>query len=333
MMDKENKIIAVIDGDEVAYTIAAACEKRTIEVTNIMNDAVCSFKNRTEFKKFLTGLEGAEDFYRIKDIQTPDELANALHSVKVTIESIKQACKADELEVYISGKNNFRDALPLPSQYKSNRKDTLRPLLLQDVRAFLVKKYKAKVVNDQEVDDVVCTRMYDGFKTKQKIIGVTVDKDALGSDGWLYNRDKMTEPQFITGLGELTLEGSPAKVRGFGRKWKYLQWLIGDRTDFYNPTEICKIPYGEKSAYKLLEPLKTDKDCIEAVYNLYKTWYPTPVSYMDYNCQPQTKSCIEIMQMYFDCCHMRRWVNDTPSVLDMLNKLGVLVEGIDKKVA
>ena len=46
-----------------------------------------------------------------------------------------------------------------------------------------------------------------GLKSKQKIIGVTTDKDACGNTGWLYNRDKMTEPEFIDNtLGLLFLD-------------------------------------------------------------------------------------------------------------------------------
>jgi hypothetical protein len=316
--------IAVIDGDEIAFVIAAACEERSIEVTNSLSEEKGNFKNRTQLKKFLQGLEVPEDHFKVDDIQTPDELANALHSVKVTMDSIKQACKADKIEVYISGKDNFRDKLPLPKQYKGNRKDTLKPVLLPDIRAYLVKKYNAKIVDGVEVDDKCCYRMWDGYKANQKIIGVTTDKDACGNMGWLYNRDKMTEPEFIDGLGELHID-SKGKIRGKGRKWGYLQWLIGDSTDHYNPCDICGVRYGEKSAYKLLEPLTTDKECIQAVYNQYKEWYPEKIiSYTDWEGNTQQKSLIEIMQMYMDCYRMRRFENDVVNVEDVLIKMEII---------
>ena len=40
----------------------------------------------------------------------------------------------------LSGKNNFRDNLPLPSKYKGNREDMIRPLLLNDVKDY-IKQY------------------------------------------------------------------------------------------------------------------------------------------------------------------------------------------------
>ena len=320
--DRGDQVVAVVDGDEIAFQIAAACETRSIKATNSVNLESSSFKHRTELKKFLHGLDVPEDFYAVEDVQEAGELANALHSVKVTIDSIKQACKADTIEVYISGKDNFRDSIPLPKQYKSNRKDLIKPLLLQDIRAYLVKKYKAKVVDMKEVDDVVCYRMWDGYKSGQKIIGVTVDKDALSNLGWLYNRDKMTEPEYIDGLGELFLDAK-GKVRGKGRKWGYLQWLVGDPTDFYNPCDICGVKYGEKSAYKLLDGLTTDKECIQAVYDTYKSWYPAEVKYNDWQGNEVVTDVVGIMQMYMDCYRMRRWENDLVSVKDLLDKLGI----------
>lgn len=323
MSEEKEEVIAVIDGDEIAFIVASACEKRTIKVSNALSETSSAFKTRTEFKSFLKGLEIPEELFTIEDVQVADDLPNALHTVKVILDNIKEACQADKVEIYLSGKDNFRDEIPLPSQYKSNRKDTIKPILLKDIRAYLVRK-GAKTVNGEEVDDVVAHRMYDGWKTKQKIIGVTADKDACGSAGWLYNRDKMEAPEFIDGkdVGQLHIDAKN-KVRGTGRKWGYLQWLIGDSTDGYNPCEICKIKYGEKSAFKLLEPLKTDKECIQAIYDQYKVWYPAEVKYTAWNGVEVVTDAVGIMQMYMDCYRMRRWRDDKVFVKDILKKLEI----------
>lgn len=327
-MTKE--IIAVIDCDEIAYKIAAACEKTSIKVTNVKNSQQSSFKHRTELKKFLEGLEVPEDFYVVEDVQEPEPIANAIHSVKSQLKRIKDQCKADKTELYLSGKNNFRDAILLPTKYKSSREDNLRPVLLTELRQYLVDKQGAVIINDEEVDDVCCHRMWDGYKSKQKIIGITTDKDACSNMGWLYNPDKMTEPTFIDGLGKLWLETKvnskgkeESKVRGIGRKFGYAQWCYGDPTDTYNPSEIAEVRYGEKSAYKLLEPLQTDKECIQAIYDLYKTWYPDKVTYKAWTGEEITTDAIGIMQMYFDCYKMRRWLGDEIKVTDILTKMEI----------
>jgi hypothetical protein len=325
MTEEKDEVLAVIDGDEIAFIVASACEKRTVKLTNALSEQSAVFKNKTEFKNFTKGLEVPEELFTLEEIQTADDLPSALHTVKVILENIKTACAATAIEIYLSGKDNFRDLIPLPSKYKSNRADVLKPLLLKDIRAYLVRK-GAKIIDGQEVDDVVAHRMWDGYKSDKKIIGVTADKDACGSAGWLYNRDKMEAPEFIDGkgVGELHLDGKN-KVRGTGRKWGYLQWLIGDPTDGYNPCEICGVRYGEKSAYKLLEPLKTDKECIQAVYDQYKAWYPAEVKYTAYTGEEITTDVIGVMQMYMDCYRMRRFPDDKVFVKDILAKLEIVL--------
>ncbi len=322
-MTKKEEIIAVIDGDEISYVIAAACEKRSIKVVNKNSLGEANFKHKTAFKAFTEGLEIPEGFFTVEDVQEADELSNALHSVKVTIDNIKTACKADKVEIYLSGKDNFRDSLPLPSKYKGNRKDTIRPLLLDDIRLYLINIYKAKTVTGREADDMICQRMYDGYKSGQMIIGVTQDKDACGSQGWLYNPNKMVKPEYIDGLGSIAIN-EKNEVRGMGRKWGYLQWLIGDSTDGYKPTEVCKARYGEKSALKILEELTTDKDCIKAVYDQYLKWYPAEVKYTAWNGDEIVTDAVGMMQLYMDCYRMRRFEDDTVDIRSVLKKMEII---------
>lgn len=318
----KSKTIAVVDGDEIAFVVAAACETRSISAQNSLSGQVSKFKHRTELSKFLKGLDVPDDFYKIEDVIVADDIANALHSVKVIMDNIKTACKAEVMEVYISGKDNFRDSIPLPTKYKSNRKDVVKPVLLAEVRAYLVKKYHAKVVDGVEVDDICAYRMWDGYKSQQKIIAVTQDKDVLSNMGWYYNRNNMTEPEFIEGLGELHINHKN-EVKGRGRKWGYHQWLIGDSSDGYKPTELCGKRFGEKSSYAILAELETDRDCIQAVYNQYKEWYPNPITYTTWDGEIRTVDCISIMQMYMDCYRMRRWEGDCVNVSDLLTKLNI----------
>ncbi len=325
-----NETILVQDGDELAFIIASACEKRSIKAVNSTNDAFCVFKHRTELKKFLTGLEVPEEFFIVSDLQEADDISSAIHTIKVRLNNFKETCEADELEIYLSGKDNFRNFIPLPTQYKSKRKDLIKPLLLQEIRDYLVSRYGAEVVNGREVDDKVCERMWDGYISHQKIIGSTIDKDAKGCAGWLYDTDKMMAPEFIQGLGSLWLEESTnakgkveTTVRGKGRIWMYTQWLMGDPTDDYNPCEICKVKFGEKSAYKLLKDCTTDTEAVQVVYDTYKKWYPAEVKYTSWEDKEIVTDVFGIMQMYLDCARMRRWADDTLDVKDLLTKLGV----------
>lgn len=315
--------IAVIDCDELAYVVAAACEKRTISVVNNTNQAEATFKTRTKMKEWLFGCTVPDDLFSITDVQTPEPLANALYTIKQRIASLKEACQADVVELYISGEGNFREYLPLPKKYKFNREKTLRPLLLVEIREYLIKHKGAVVVREREVDDKLCERMYDGYMAKQKIIGVTQDKDARGSSGWLYDPEKMSAPQFISGLGRLYLDDK-GKVRGEGRKWLYFQLTNGDINDGINPCDVCGVAYGEKSAYKLLVDLPDDKACLQAVYNQYRQWYPQElIEFTSWDCQRQSMTIFEFMQMYLDCVRMRRFEKDTIDIKSLMDKLEI----------
>ena len=312
--------IVIIDGDTVAFRSAAMNERKTIKATHRATGRVKEFKHRTELKEAVGDKWDISDF-DIEELQEADEIAYALGSAKATIKSICEACETTNYKVVLSGDTNFRLQLPLPTQYKSNRANMLRPLQLKEVRQYLVKFHAAEFSVGCEADDVLASWAYKGWKEGRLIIQASVDKDAYSNMGWLYNFVKPEGPLFIDGLGELHMD--KWGVKGTGRKWYYAQWLLGDGVDGYKPTDLCKARFGDKSVLKLLGDLKTDRDCIAAVAETYRKWYPEIVEYTAWDGTPQRKDYVEIMQMYSDCCHMRRWENDRVIVKDVLTKLGI----------
>lgn len=312
--------LVVIDGDLISYRSAAANERRTIKVTHKRTGKQKAFENRTEFKEHLATKGFALEDYSIQDVQDCDELPYALHTAKQTIKGICDSCECSNYIVVISGKDNFRMNIPLPTQYKSNRDESIRPLQLADVKNYVLHKHPS-VTALGEADDLLAEYAYKGFKEKRKIVQATIDKDGLSNMGWLFNWTKMEKPIYISGLGELHYEGK--SVKGTGRKWFMLQSIVGDATDGYKPTDLCGVKFGEKGAYKLLADLKTDKECWEATTELYKSWYPAPVTYKAWDGVEYTKNYLDIMQMYVDCAHMQRWKNDRIVVTEVLDKLGI----------
>src|SRR5205814_6306696 len=125
------------------------------------------------------------------------------------------------------------------------------------------------------------------------------------------------EPELIEGFGELylieketarkTAAGKPTvtkDVKGKGRVWLYYQMVFGDPVDAYKPCELAKAKFGEIGAYELLRKCKTDKEALEAVAKQYQLWYPSPVTYRDWNGVLHTKDWLEIWQLYADCAFM-----------------------------
>jgi len=333
-LDGDPDIIAVFDADEIAFIVAAACEQRMVKVTNSSNKAEGVLKNRTEFKKLVAGLEIPEDFFSYEDVQIAEPIQNAISTIKKRIAKQAKRVNAGVYELYIGGVDNFRDFLPLPTKYKSNRKETVKPLLLKEIRSYLIDYKGATVIDGRETDDKVTSRMYDGFKSGKKIVAITQDKDAMQSSGWLLNPNKEEPAVFIKGLGKLYIDnsGSKPKVRGIGRKFLYFQCLTGDAVDGYNPRDLVSLVkgkrpvFGDMAAYKLLLEANSDLQCLQVIVNTYKKWFGELE--FTYNCWEGVThkiTWLEALQMYWDSAYMQRFEGDRVVVKELLMKLKVVL--------
>jgi hypothetical protein len=228
--------------------------------------------------------------------------------------------------VYLSGDTNFRDNLPLPFQYKSNRTGE-KPKLLEECRRYLLEKHLAKLSVNCEADDDLVTRAMMAKNSKtEKIIIASIDKDQTQAFGtYLLNwTEEKPEVRLIPDFGELQLT-EDKHVKFTGRLGAYFQWIYGDRVDFYCPYDLAEgAKFGEMSAYNALKNCKDDFDALKVVHDIYKGWYPEPVTYTAWDGKEYTKNHIEIMQMYADCVFMKRSPNYKYDVKRVLKFAGVI---------
>ena len=152
-----SKVIVVIDGDIVAFRCAAANEKRSIKATHKTTGQEIVCAHRTAFKEQIRDVFQPEEF-DIVDVQTAEDISHAIHGMKTTVAALKKSCNADEVEIYLSGKNNFRDSLPLPTKYKD--REGIKPTQLKDCRNYLQEKMGAIIVDNCEVDDKLAMRCH-----------------------------------------------------------------------------------------------------------------------------------------------------------------------------
>jgi hypothetical protein len=317
------KTIAIIDGDIISYRCAAANESRSVKVTHKTTGQTTEHAHRTAFKEHIKGVFEADEFI-VEDVQTAEDIKFAYHAMKTTIESLCKSCDTDEYEIYLSGDSNFRDSLPLPTKYKSGRENTIRPLQLKECRNYLVKHHKALHAVNEEADDILARRCFEGVKYKVKTIACTIDGDQNGVEGYMYNWTKMQEPYRVKGLGYIELVKDGKDFDGYGRKFFYAQFLLGDSTDGFKPCQIAGKKFGVAGLYKVLGECKTDKQCMEAVYKQYKTWYPNEFTeYIDWTGKQQKVTLFELMDMYAACCHMKRFEGDVFNTKALLDKLGI----------
>lgn len=321
------KRVLLIDFDTPCYASASVTQERQIEVLHKPTGLTKMFGTRTELKerlKQLDKLDKLETDYEIKDIQIPEPVANTCHVLKSLVKNYIADTNPDSVEFFISGKDNFREALELPSKYKDNRKDMLRPVNLKDVRQYAINKYKPMVCDGYEADDAIVFRGYEILNQGDMPILAVIDKDAFAYSGlYVYNPDHPDRGvKQLPDLGSLWLDDKN-KVRGEGFLWYCFQHLNGDTTDNFKPTEICGVRFGEKSAYKLLKDCQTKQEALQKVVEQFKVWYPLPVTYKDWEGKEQTKNYLEIAQLYFKCCRMKVTKNDDLDFVKFCKQHGV----------
>ena len=329
--------VTIIDADSVAYRSAAASEERLIKVTHIPTGKVKEFKNRTELKTRLKekGTLDQLDDYLIEDIQKPEPIANCLHTVKRQIEMISSVTEADDTIIVVGGKSSYREELPLPTKYKGNRDNMLRPIHLKEAKQYLINKFKAVEINGIESDDAVIVYAEQMKDQGHDVTIASIDKDSRQVQGFtIYDYSKEPEQGFFKcnndTIQKIEKNGKPAKVTGTGIGFLAFQCLNGDRVDFYRPTELAGIKFGDVGAYNLLKDCKSTTEFLTVVKEQYEKWYPEPVTYTAWDGKEYTKDWKEILDMYFKCCYMLRSEFDDADSRKFFLKYGVDLDKEDE---
>lgn len=325
-MVKRKPKVTVVDADSIAYRCAAASEKRSILVKHNPTGIEKEFGTRTEFKTLLKSKNKLDkiDEYSIEDVQTPEPIENALHSVKANIERIKERTEADQMIILVGGKSTYRESLPLPSLYKGARTNMLRPIHLKEAKQYLINVHKAEEINGYEADDEVIIRTYEFKEIGCDVTISTIDKDSLQVEDFkIYNYadDELFDVQGHS-IKQIT-KGKGKKVIGSGVGFLAYQMIVGDSTDGYNPCELSSIKYGDASALKDLKDCIEPKDFLGVVKRKYQEWYPEPVTYTACDGTEHTKDWKDILKMYFQCAYMLRSRNDKASAEEFFNYYGV----------
>lgn len=311
--------VLICDSDILAFKLASVGDDRVCLVSR--NGNTKEFKNKTKFKELNKDKGFDFSTFEFKDILKPKPIEFCLQNLKNAVKNIKERTECTHVELYIGGGGNFRASLPLPTEYKGDRKDSLRPTYLSDCKDYLMKYHGAIKIKGVEADDYVQQRMYELHLDGVEAILYTNDKDALQAyrhDITTYNPDKEEIKTFKGGLGEVWIQNGK-QVKGSGLKWLIGQTLFGDSSDSYKGNELSGIPYGDKTYYKDVLEIKTVKELLEYAASKWKTWYPDFVEYIAWDGTKQNKNWLEIAEMYWSCAYMRLSPND-PTTFESLLK-------------
>ena len=320
------KTITIWDGDLLTFRFAAAHERRAINVIHVPSGREKEFKNRTEFKAFLKAAnkEFYPDEYIIEDKQYPQVFKNVSTAIKNKIDSVNSNLFADETIICLSGTSNFRDRLRLPSKYKGNREDLVRPIHLDAAKIWTLKNFNSVAAEDREADDEQIIKGYEYLDKGYEVILCGADKDSFAYSGLsLYDfTQDAPEVTLIPDFGRLELD-EKKKVRGKGFIWFCFQWINGDVTDHFKPCEINGSKFGEMSAYKILKDCKDEQEALKVVVDQYKKWYPTEFEYSDFEYELHKADYKVMLDLYFKCCRMKQTEDDPLDSVAFLKKYGV----------
>ena len=362
-MAKRKYKIAHIDGDIIKHTMASACEQRHIVVTNKQNGASMIFDTRTDFwgrggnGGWLEEINERRDkqdlcpvpkeVFTFRDVQEAEPIENCLSSVKKNIQATCRKVGVKEYKVYLGEGECHRHKILLPGpsekfpadkfprgrRYKGNRDLKLKAIHVQAVHEYLMKHQNGVLVTGMEADDMLAILAHEDWKSgKNQEVIVTTDKDQMGCNGTTFNVNWMKEPMLIDGIGDIWVHKFKSgkkkdKIVGTGRKWLAMQILDGDTADHYwgkkHPCNEKTKLYGAKTVMKDLNVCETDREIWELIVCKYKEWLPEPVTYEAWDGSTVYEDWISWLQKHLTLAHMWRWEGDTPSVVHILENLGV----------
>ena len=164
------------------------------------------------------------------------------------IDDLGSNLEADDYVVCLTDKDNFRKDI-LPS-YKDNRKAKRKPMVLNALRDYVMKKHNGVVWKNLEADDVMGIMATE--PTDEKRIIVSIDKDMR------------TIPCKLSQDG-MTVDDVPLKLANY---WHMIQTLTGDKTDNYDGIDGVGIKTAEKLIMKYTNV--SHKDLWDIVQGIYK---------------------------------------------------------------
>lgn len=332
----------LFDYDYLLYQAACAVEERSVTVVHKETGEEFVCKNKTEFYgrgKKITGVLAElnekrnkeytkEDFLIIDNIESGD-ISDAKMMLTTQINNIRKQLDIKSYYGYSGSGDTFRHTLATLMPYKGNREALHKPEHLPELKEYLVQRHNCEIVTEIEADDGVSMDSHYYYKQwckkgGDKVITVSIDKDAKGCTGFLFNPNKDFEPLEINGLGSVWRDEKI--VDGFGRAFFYYQLCRGDDIDNYDPACLSDMNVGDVTAINALKGCQTDKQYWQAIVDFYKKMYPEPVTFTNFRGDELTVDWLYILQEITDLAHMLRWEGDRLVVKNILTNLEVNYE-------
>lgn len=371
------------DFDGVVYRACSNMENRLIKIKHVTEDVEETLPNITIFKgrgkkisdtswlglqNIQREVEGKEP-WTVEDFEvTPFqelkmEKDKALEQVKIQvfkkIKQIKQQYRIPKVKILLGGGTNFRvTELNQAKLYKGSRQETLRPLLLKEIRQWVLDELDSEYAHPfpngtkiecDDLSNIYGTLGYQNYRRNGKFnyIEISTDKDSLQSGKLLVNPDthvgdhnplqgKFKFPQAMlieatdrsTGDVELVVKGgsktTTKELKGFGFKFLMFQAILGkDQADFYNCFGDIDISLGDVEAYKILKPCKTAKETLQTCLDVAYEKTPYGVQYTSHKGEELDVDTLTYLNEYFRTAYMLRSKDDKMDLFKLCEAMKV----------
>lgn len=335
--------IALIDLDFVKYSIASVGEERYVDVIHKSTKKKREFSTKTEFygrntqggwlselneKRSNKGLStyDPDEFEIIQKQRVTEPLEFILYSAKTMIESVLKKSEATSYEYFIGKGNSFRTNISTLLEYKGNRKDLLKPLLLDDVNDYLTDKFDANIVTNLEADDALVIRCIELLEQGKDAFIIGVDKDYKGCPVKFFNANNPEEGvRDCRGFGELWIDESKKnkKVDGYGRLFKYFQICSQDLSDNYKANAHSDVRWGEMSAHKALKDCESDQGAYGVMVDIFNKLYPESKKIKTWSGDEIEIDALYCLDECFRMAHLLEKPDEYHNILTYMKSLGV----------
>lgn len=187
----------VVDADVYAYACGGATQRTLYDYVAVMGGDVIEAgiaENKADVEAVRSSLpEGAE--LHVTDIVDAEPLEHALALCKRSLLGVEQAMdeagvEFDRLELYLTGKGNFRENIATIKGYKANRIGIAKPVHYKGIRRYMRERWGACVARGWEADDALAMAAHAHDYDETSIILVSQDKDLRTVPGRHYNSRK-----------------------------------------------------------------------------------------------------------------------------------------------
>lgn len=187
----------ICDSDIWAYQNGGATQRTIHDWVVVTDDDVVS-SGVAESKQELEDLratlpEGAR--LETSEYVDAEPLSHALALTKRSLLAVEEAVdragiEFDKLELFLTGKGNFREQVATIRGYKSNRRDNVRPVHYRGIRRYMRERWGAQVVRGYEADDALAMVAHEHDYCTESVVLVSADKDLKTVPGRHYNPRK-----------------------------------------------------------------------------------------------------------------------------------------------